>query len=86
MQIQVAYLFAMTNSEGDVCSPYLFISYYIQAMLIFVLFTLGFYIRSLQKEIVALKNIETSHCAIQTDAEPPILVVIDPNHDIGLLN
>jgi len=76
----------MTNSEGDVCSPYLFISYYIQAMLIFVLFTLGFYIRSLQHEIVALKNIETSHCAIQTDVEPPILVVIDPNHDIGLLS
>jgi hypothetical protein len=76
----------MTNSEGDVCSPYLFISYYIQAMLIFVLFTLGFYIRSLQNELVALKNIKTSHCAIQTDVEPPILVVIDPNHDIGLLN
>jgi hypothetical protein len=76
----------MTNSEGDVCSPYLFISYYIQAILIFVLFTLGFYIRSLQHEIVALKNIETSHCAIQTDVEPPILVVIDPNHDIGLLS
>lgn len=75
------------NDEGeDVCSPYLLIIYYIQALLIFVLFTLCFYIRNLQRELIELKNIETSHCAIQTDVEPPILVVIDPNHDIGLLS
>jgi hypothetical protein len=76
----------MTDSEGYVCSPYLFITYYIQAVLMFVLFTVAIYIRSLKREIFDLKNTEISHCAIQTDIEPPIVVVIDPNNDIRLLN
>ena len=82
----------MTNSEGDVCSPYIFISYYINTVTIFVLFMLSLYIKSLKRDLFYHQNTgeishcEISHCEIQTDVEPPILVVIDPNNDIRLLN
>lgn len=77
----------MTNSEGDVCSPYIFLSYYIHTVTIFVLFMLCLYIKILKRDLFDLQNTgEISHCEIQTDVEPPILVVIDPNNDIRLLN